>query len=343
MKGKLKLNIRGLLRFCLLLIATAELWWFFRSYFLFVAMVLIIGSAAASVLLLWKNKDGLSAEAVLTANRVGRGRAFPFVIQVTNRSRFAGFGVRLTYRWGNVFTQGYQKKQERLWAAPRGGACIKQQLESGYAGRIEVEIEQFVVHDAFHIVEYSGCGTSDAWTLAYPMRRTGDEDALSSVVEGFPEEDEMKKRGTDYNPDYEVREYIAGDELKNIHWKLTAKREHLMVRERLAAGREKINVLLPLGSDKFENDQLMDALCGVCGLLLEKGYPVQLFWQGTDGELRTNYCLEQGELEGVTAEILSFGGSRQPETVKQQMAIAHPGESYIMIQTGAYLGAYGRY
>ncbi|MDE7239330.1 MAG: hypothetical protein K2N41_06415, partial [Lachnospiraceae bacterium] len=79
------------------------------------------------------------------------------------------------------------------------------------------------------------------------------------------------------------------------------------------------------------------------GLLLEKGYPVQLFWQGTDGELRTNYCLEQGELEGVTAEILSSGGFRQPGTAKQQMAIAHPGESYILIQTGAYLGAYGRY
>ncbi|MDE7238309.1 MAG: DUF58 domain-containing protein, partial [Lachnospiraceae bacterium] len=265
MKGKLKLSIRGTLRFCVLLLATAELWWFFRSYFLFVAMALMIGSAAASVLLLWKNKDGLCAGVMLPINRVGRGRAFPVEIQVTNQSRFAGFGARIIYRWGNAFTQGYQKKQERLWVAPRGGACIKQQLESGYAGRIEVEIEQFVVHDAFHIVEYSGCGASGAWTLAYPERHTGDEDVLSSVVEGFPEEDEVKKRGTDYNPDYEVREYIAGDELKSIHWKLTAKREHLMVRERLAAGREKMNVLLPLGSDKLENDQLMDAFCGVCG------------------------------------------------------------------------------
>ena len=140
MKGKLKLSIRGTLRFCLLLLATAELWWFFRSYFLFVAMALIIGSATASVLLFWKNKDRLSAKAILPANRVGRGRAFPFEIQVSNRSRFAGFGVRLTYRWGNAFTQGYQKKQERLWAAPRGGACIKQQLESGYAGLLAANI-----------------------------------------------------------------------------------------------------------------------------------------------------------------------------------------------------------
>lgn len=341
-KGKLKLSIRGTFRFFVLLLATVWLWWFFRSYFLFVAMVLVTGSAAASVLLFWNKKDGLCAEATLPADRVGRGRAFPFVIQIKNKSRFAGFGARLDYRFGNVFTQGYEKKRERLWIMPRKGACIKQRLESGYAGRIEVEIEKLVVHDAFHIVEYSDCGTSGAWTLAYPERRTADEDALSSVVEGFPDEEETKKRGTDYNPDYEVREYIAGDELKSIHWKLTAKRERLMVRERLAQGREKMNVLLPLGFDKEENDRLMDALCDVCGLLLEKGYPVQIFWQGTGEELRTRFCMEQGELDAVTAEILSASGLKQPEAAKRGMDVAHPGENYILIQTGAYQGAYGR-
>ena len=343
MERKLKLSIRGTLRFCLLFVITLCLWWFLRSYFLFAAMVLMIASAAASVFFLWRNKDGVCAEAALPSDKVGRGRAFPFEIRVTNKNRFLGFGARMEFRWGNVFTQGFQKKQERLWIAPRKGVCVGQQLESGYAGRIEVEIERFVIYDMFHIVEYSGCETKSAWTIAVPERRTGEEDALSSVIEGFPEEGELKKRGTDYNPDYEVREYIAGDELKSIHWKLTAKREHLMVRERLAAGREKINVLLPLGSDKRENDQLMDALCGVCGLLLEKGYPVQLFWQGMSGELQTGYCLEQGELENVTAEILSAGGFKQPETAKQQIATAHPGESYILIRTGVYQGAYNRY
>lgn len=343
MKGKVRLSIRGTLRFCLLFLAVAWLWWFFRSYFLFAAMLLMAGSAAASVLLFWKNKDGLYVEVSMPADRVGRGRAFPFVIRVTNKSRFAGFGARLDYRFGNVFTQSYQTRKERLWIAPHKGAWIRQQLESGHVGRIEAEIERFIVYDAFHILAFSGGRKSGAWTLVYPERRAGEEDALPSVVEGFPEEAEMKKRGTDYNPDYEVREYIAGDELKSIHWKLTAKRDHLMVRERLAAGREKINVLLPLGTDKEENDQLMDAFCSVCGLLLHKGYPVQIFWMGTGQELRTGFFLEQGELEGAAAEILSASGFRQPETAKQQMAVLHPGESYVLIQTGAYQGAYNRY
>ncbi|MCM1538068.1 MAG: DUF58 domain-containing protein [bacterium] len=338
----MRLSIRGTLRFLLLLSATVWLWWFFRSYFLFMAMLLMVGSAAASVLLFWKNKDGLCAEVLMPADRVGRGRAFPFEIQIKNKSRFVGFGAQLTYRWGNVFTQSYQTKQERVWIAPRNGVCVKQRMESVYAGRIEVEIERFVVYDALHILTFSGCRKSGAGTLVYPERHIGGEDALPAVIEGFPEDEETKKRGTDYNPDYEVREYIAGDELKSIHWKLTAKRERLMVRERLATGREKINVLLPLRSDKAENDRLMDAFCGVCSLLLEKGYPVQIFWMGTGEELRTGFFLEQGELEGAAAEILSASGFKQPEAVTQQMRILHPGESYVLIQTGAYQGAYNR-
>lgn len=342
MKGKVRLSIRGTLRFLLLLSATVWLWWFFRSYFLFVAMLLIVGSAAASVLLFWKNKDDLCAEVSMQADRVGRGVAFPFEIRVKNKNRFAGFGAQIAYRFGNVFTQSYQTKQERVWIAPRNGACIKQRMESAYAGRVEVEIERFAAYDAFHILTFSGGSKSGAGTLVYPERRTGGEDALPAVIEGFPEDEETRKRGTDYNPDYEVREYIAGDELKSIHWKLTAKRERLMVRERLAAGREKINVLLPLGMEKEENDRLMDAFCSVCGLLLEKGYPVQIFWMGAGEELRTGFFLEQGELEGAIAEILSAGGFKRPETAVQQMRLLHPGESYVLIQTGAYQGAYNR-
>lgn len=341
-RDRLRLSIRGTLRFCIILFATAYLWWFFRSYFLLIALLLIVISAAASVFLLWRKKDGICVRVRLPEGSAARGKAFPFSIVVENKSRFTGFGAEMEYRWGNVFTQGYQTRRERIWIAPRKGACMEQRLESGYAGRIEAEVTRFIVHDVFHITEYAGCPKSGAWTMIYPVPDTGEEDRLSAVVSEFPNEEETKKRGMEYNPDYEVREYIAGDELKSIHWKLTAKREHLMVRERFAAGREKINVLLALEQRKEQNDRLMDSFRGVCALLIEKGYPVQIYWTGWKGALQSGYAAEQGELDGITAEILSMNGLKQPGVAQQQMAVTCPGESYILIQTGAYQGAYVR-
>lgn len=113
-----------------------------------------------------------------------------------------------------------------------------------------------------------------------------------------------------------------------------------MVRERLAAGREKINVLLPLGENLDENDALMESLYGMCRLLLSKEYPIQLFWQGVDHGLCSSYIMELGEFENVLGEILSANGVHVSGFIEEQMAIEHSAESYILIKTGAYKGAY---
>ena len=205
-----------------------------------------------------------------------------------------------------------------------------------------MQIEDFVVYDLFHLFCLKNCEHSDAHVIVWPAFSETDEEEIYSSVEGFPKENEVKKRGTDYNPDYEVREYIPGDELKSIHWKLSAKQEHLMVRERLASGREKINVLLPLGEDKQQNDSLMEAVYALGRLLLHKEYPVQLYWPGRGSILRGCFVAEQGELEHALSEILSDNGLHQQGEAEMKMSAEHPAESYILIKTGAYKGAYIR-
>ncbi len=341
MENRLRLSIKGTLRFVILFVLLLWMWDFFRSYMLFLMLVLMVGGAIVSVFLLWRGRDRLWAEAVLPADRVGRDTSFSFDIHVENTGRFAGFAADVAYSWRNVFTGYSEQTKEHLWVAPAGGSRIRQKLSSRYAGCVEVRIEELVVYDLLHLCYLSGCRRTGAATVVWPAFSEGEEtEELFSCVEGFPKENESKKRGTDYNPEYEIREYIPGDELKSIHWKLSAKQGEMMVRERLAAGREKINVLLPLGEDKGQNDGLMEALYELCRLLLHKEYPIQLYWPGRGNELRGRFMAEQGELENALFEILSDSGLHQPGFVEEQMSIEHPGESYIRIQTGVYKGAY---
>lgn len=342
MKRGLGLSIKGTIRFGLLFAVAMWLWRFFGSYLLFAAMVVMLGGMAVSALLLWFSRDGFCANAVIFADRVGKNSPFSFEIQIENPGRFTGFGAELVFSWGNVFTDSFYSEKERLWIAPHKGAVRQGLLESRYAGRLEVRIDKFVVYDMFHIFCLKNCSKNDAWTVAAPADDEGVEEEIYSYVEGFPKENESKKRGTDYNPDYEIREYIPGDELKNIHWKLTAKQNKPMVRERLAAGREKINVFLPLGDDKDKNDEMMDAFYALCGLLIKKDYPVQLFWAGKEETLRTCCLAEQGELWNAVSEILSSSGINFSDSAKERMRTERPGEDYILIQTGAYKGAYIR-
>lgn len=340
MEKTIRFSIRGWIRLVVLAGATIWMWWFFRSYLLLMALILIIGCAAASFGALVYGADRISVRAVLPESRVGRGSSFPFSIEMENRCRFLGFSADLAYTWGNVFTGYFQEKKERFFLSPGKGCEILQSLETQYVGRIEASITSFIVYDPLHLFYAEGFVCTDSGVVAYPMPVLAPDEEIYSCVEGFPKEDESKKRGTEYNPDYEIREYIPGDELRNIHWKLTAKQNRLMVRERLKSGNQKINVLLPLTNDRKENDDLMDALYYLGQLLLEKEYPVQLFWPGTGKDLRAGYIAELGELEAVLGEILSGSGMHLPGSAREQMEMEHPGESYILVQSGAYKGAY---
>lgn len=341
MDKRLRLRVQGTIGFLAVFAVILWMWSFFRSYMLFMVMLLMIAAVILSAVSLWHVCDRIQAEVVLPHHRVGKNTDIPVDIRFASPLRFAGFAVDVTYRCENSFTGSVEERTEKLWAAPGKGGKLQYLLNSRYAGRLRISVEECRVYDFLHLFCLTYRAVKEAEALVWPVFSEGEAaEELYACVEGFPKENESRRRGVEYNPDYEIREYIAGDELKSIHWKLSAKQGKMMVRERLAAGREKVNVLLPLGENLDENDALIESLYGMCRLLLSKEYPIQLFWQGAGRELCSRYIVESGELENALGEILSIDGRHVSGFIEEQMSIEHFGESYILVRTGAYKGAY---
>lgn len=341
MDKRLRMSIKGTIGFLTVFAVILWMWCFFRSYLLLMALLLMITGLIISTASLWLVRSRIQAEIDLPSHRVGKNTDIPVDIRVLHPLRFVGFATDITYRRENLFTGSREERKEKLWAAPGKGGSLKVLLNSRYAGQLRVSVEECKVYDLLHIFYLTYREEKVSEVLAWPKFPEGeDTEELCACIEGLPEENESRKRGVEYNPDYEIREYQDGDALKSIHWKLSAKQGKTMVRERLSAGREKINVLLPLGEDADENDALMESLYGMCRRLLFKGYPIQLFWQGAEHGLRSRYIVEQGEFENVLGEILSTNGIHASGSIEEQMAIEHPVESYILVKTGAYLNLF---
>ena len=331
-------TIRYGITFCLILAA----WNFFRSYLLLLMLALMVCGAAVSFLLLWGGRGGVWAEVLLPAGPVGKTVQFPFSVRVHNSHRLAAYTADLTYSWHNLFTGASGRETRHLWVAPSSGGGIGQSMGSSFAGRVEVRLERLAVYDLLHLFCLRQCERRDADVIVWPRTAENEEEKVSDCVEGFPGENELPKRGVDYNPDYEVREYQPGDELKNIHWKLSAKQRELMVRQRLSTGRDVMKVLLPLGESREQNDGLMDAGYGLCRALLREEYPIRLYWPGSAGRLRQCYVAEEGDLDRAVSEILSNSGIRGRDDVREQTAGEELNGGYIEVRTGAYRGAYIR-
>ena len=61
----------------------------------------------------------------------------------------------------------------------------------------------------------------------------------------MPAGDSLKWRGTPSMEDYDLREYRPGDPMRSIHWKLSSKRDELVVRETLEPRRRELVVSFP--------------------------------------------------------------------------------------------------
>ena len=146
----LRLNIKGIIGFLTVAAILLWLWSFFRSYLLFAAILLMIAGVMLSAVSLWRVRGGIRAEIAAPRHRVGKNTEFPVDICFANPLRFAGVAIDVTYRCENIFTGSIEEKREKMWAAPRKGGKCRCLLNSNYAGRVRIRVEECRVYDFLH-------------------------------------------------------------------------------------------------------------------------------------------------------------------------------------------------
>lgn len=92
-----------------------------------------------------------------------------------------------------------------------------------------------------------------------------------------------EQRGFDRTETWQIREYVPGDTLQQIHWKLSSKHSRLMVREGSLPVDRSLTVFLDLADDSrtpAAADALLEAVSSVSQALAEAGLPFRLAWNG---------------------------------------------------------------
>ena len=89
--------------------------------------------------------------------------------------------------------------------------------------------------------------------------------------------------GSDPGETFAIREYVPGDALRKIHWKLSEKTDRLMVREfGLPVVNEVLLLLETAGSaDAVAANAVTEVFASVSRALLSQGCAHQVGWQGT--------------------------------------------------------------
>lgn len=161
-----------------------------------------------------------------------KGEDLTVELRASNACFFSCAGLRAVLRCRNLLTGETEDAVLRLSVGGRGTQQLQHTLRPRRCGKLTVELTQLHVFDLFGLRGAAvpvDCGAATlVMPTVYPVELTVSERQRSL---GDSDEFSMYRPGDDPSETFALREYLSGDRIRSIHWKLSEKTDHLMVRQ----------------------------------------------------------------------------------------------------------------
>lgn len=192
------------------------------------------------------------------------------------------------------------------------------------AGRVSVTLNKIKVCDIFGLFSLSKKVSCEKSGLIYPDTYHV-QIAMEHPAEifGDGEHYSQTKKGQDVNEIFALREYTSGDEIRKIHWKLSAKQGKFIVRDFGFSHSYPVFLLLELFDNSNENsenvlDTCMTTFVSISKSLIENGIFHNIAWYDSENEKLMIKAIESmDELEAYLPDLLSMQSYRQDTTALQ--------------------------
>lgn len=126
---------------------------------------------------------------------------------------------------------------------------------------------------------------------------------VNADLERYMAQSWKPKPGGGFAENHEIRQYRPGDSMNQVHWKLTAKTEKLMIREAMEPVRRQLVLALEVCGSGLELDIKMGKLLWLSQYLLERGFAFEIRALTGDGVCACSVGSGQ-ELENAMALLL---------------------------------------
>jgi uncharacterized protein (DUF58 family) len=145
-------------------------------------------------------------------------------------------------------------------------------------GIYKYSISAITIRDMLGFVSVKKDIGQTAEVNVYPERELAAEVDMSDMNKGMTESEETVKKGHDFSDVSDVREYIPGDKLMSIHWKLSAKRDILMVKDRVAMSDQQMVILTELCGADEDVDEVISLTYAIVEKMVRDQTYVRLMW-----------------------------------------------------------------
>lgn len=203
------------------------------GYSVFIALLILIIAPCLSAAYAMAVRRELSLKTINIADTLIRGEKLKINVQAVNNSYLvvSDFYVVIRYSYNN--TCGKEEKEYKISVNSKDKAELSDEIHLTNVGELTVSCSGSYIFDPLQLFRFRIKSDEDSRILVMPVLNEPDYYALYNPLEDVSDATEYskKKKGEDSSEIFDVRNYIQGDALNRVHWKLSAKEEELLVKE----------------------------------------------------------------------------------------------------------------
>lgn len=129
-------------------------------------------------------------------------------------------------------------------------------IPAQHCGEVKIQCAEIMLQDLLKLFRWKIRPFETVQTIVYPRAVNVHVEMSRATIGASREEGRMQNRkGNDPSEMFDIREYVPGDDIRSVHWKLSSKTENLILREGSDPSYYNM-VLLPDLGRKMENAEI---------------------------------------------------------------------------------------
>lgn len=274
----------GLVAWCAIMLAIAAVPAIFMNtlfgYLPVIAVALIIIFSYGYMRLL---KKIFRFEEISDFRSCRRGEASAFGIRLSNPSVLVFPRIEVSFFISDIFGGDGSLRTSAISLAPREDRDFKFDVRFNHIGLYEAGLKKVVIHDLLGLFQTELVNTQQYQIRVAP--KIFDVAKLTVSNATFVESKDMRipisREGMDYTG---VRDYVRGDPIKLIHWKLSARTGNYVTRQFESYGNTGLTVIMDFFAPLYDMEGMMSVYDGI----VETALSLELYAKknGMDCELQ---------------------------------------------------------
>ncbi len=264
---------------------------YLRSYIFLILLILAAILPFVSFAFLRILSKSLDISLFVSDGVIEVGSPLGVGITVNNKSIITSLNLKC---YLSIYNDYYNEKCDQLITVPvLAKAQNKNPLicEAVSCGNIRVVLNKVCLTDLFGMFSYVYTKSQAVETDIIPVGRSLTDIDRLGLLSGYSDNEDDSKKGNEYSDTSNIREYIAGDRIKDIHWKLSSKRDILLVREHIKTCENKLLVWVDHSGRKKNNELILALTVAVAKYCISEGILLKLLWLSADNQTVNEYTV----------------------------------------------------